>query len=518
MTTVAFGCAGGADYPHAPPFHPSEDYPEVPFPERARQPNHAYAAVRDALLRLGLDEARAGTGNWNPLGALIKPGHHVVIKPNFIFHANLRGTDYRPVVTHASVLRAVTDYVLIALQGRGSVAILEAPNPNTEFERVVAAMRVDTVLNFYREKGAPVELRDLRTEQVYFGLHTILRERLLPGDPHGSVRIDLGEASEFTDLPGGYDRLYGTYHNRRETCASKRPGVGVYEVHRSYLRADVVISLAKLKTHKKTGVTLALKNFIGLGARKNLMPHYRIGSPLSGGDEFPSDECHPLVRRLKDLDWAMRDHLLQNLQRPRLYLAAAALPVYLRRAIARRATRNGYPLSEIEWGNWYGNDTLWRTVLDLNKIIRYADVNGVLHPQPQRRYLAIIDGIVAGEGEGPLSPDPREEGVVVAGIDPVAVDIATTRWMGFDEQRIPMLARALSCRGYPLTELATRDDIQRISISSPAFTGPLALLTPVTPSFRPAPGWLGHIEPARATPLHGTATAHDPGPGGLEAS
>ena len=55
MTTVAFGRSGAASYPETPPFHPSADYPECPFPERTREKNHAYAGVRDALLQLGLD-------------------------------------------------------------------------------------------------------------------------------------------------------------------------------------------------------------------------------------------------------------------------------------------------------------------------------------------------------------------------------------------------------------------------------------------------------------------------------
>ena len=32
----------------------------------------------------------------------------------------------------------------------------------------------------------------------------------------------------------------------------------------------------------------------------------------------------------------------------------------------------------IRSGNWYGNDTLWRMVLDLNKVLFYAEIDGNL--------------------------------------------------------------------------------------------------------------------------------------------
>ena len=51
--------------------------------------------------------------------------------------------------------------------------------------------------------------------------------------------------------------------------------------------ADVVISLPKMKTHKKTGVTLSIKNFVGITADKNYLPHHTWGSPKHGGDDYP---------------------------------------------------------------------------------------------------------------------------------------------------------------------------------------------------------------------------------------
>src|SRR5262249_34282964 len=116
--------------------------------------------------------------------------------------------------------------------------------------------------------------------------------------------------------------------------------------------------------------------------------------------------------------------------------------------------------------SWEGNDTIWRTVLDLNHILFHADRAGVLKDTPQRRYLALVDGIIAGEGEGPLASTPRAAGLLVAGCDPVLVDVACTQAMGYRLDRIPMIARALAQSGRPL--LATSDlDRLRVTCDGP---------------------------------------------------
>ena len=55
--------------------------------------------------------------------------------------------------------------------------------------------------------------------------------------------------------------------------------------------AEVLISLPKLKTHKKVGVTLSLKNLVGINGDKNYLPHFCIGTPDEGGDEFPDSKA-----------------------------------------------------------------------------------------------------------------------------------------------------------------------------------------------------------------------------------
>ncbi len=91
-------------------------------------------------------------------------------------------------------------------------------------------------------------------------------------------------------------------------------------------------------------------------------------------------------------------------------------------------------------------------VLDLNQILFRADRDGRLGDRVQRRYLALVDGIIAGEGEGPLASTPRLAGLLIGGTDPVLVDVACARAMGYSEANVPMIRGALAASGRPLLD------------------------------------------------------------------
>ncbi len=65
------------------------------------------------------------------------------------------------------------------------------------------------------------------------------------------------------------------------------------------------------------------------------------------------------------------------------------------------------------------------------------DINATLAPQ-----LAIVDGIVGMEGDGPIMGDPKRAGVIVMGRNSVAVDATAARVMGVDPLAVPYLAAA----------------------------------------------------------------------------
>ena len=192
-----------ARYPTSVPYHPSEAYPESPFPAHvASEQNHVYEGVRQLFWLLKLDQEHYGTEKWNPLGFLIEPGMTVVLKPNFVLSHHKEGKDLFAIITHPSVLRAVADYVWIALRGEGRIIIADAPQYDCNFQELLAAMRLDEVIGFYSDFSGPtVELRDLRWYWSRWKHFPSLLEPL-PGDPEGCLTVNLGRKSA----------LYGKSH------------------------------------------------------------------------------------------------------------------------------------------------------------------------------------------------------------------------------------------------------------------------------------------------------------------
>jgi hypothetical protein len=146
-------------------------------------------------------------------------------------------------------------------------------------------------------------------------------------------------------------------------------------------------------------------------------------------------------------------------------------------------------------GNWHGNDTCWRMVLDLNKCLFYFDGVGQPRSKPLR-YLAVVDGIVGGEGNGPMSPDPRACGVIVAGTHPLAVDCTAGTLMGFDWTKVRLLKNAFQIREKNFVPFQP-GDIEVVS-NHPAWAGPLHEMED-TFDFRPHFGWVGAIEKQTAS-------------------
>jgi hypothetical protein len=155
----------------------------------------------------------------------------------------------------------------------------------------------------------------------------------------------------------------------------------------------------------------------------------------------------------------------------------------------------------LDAGNWYGNDSAWRMVVDLFRIFHFADRNGVLQSRPQRRTFSVIDGIIGGENKGPLAPDPKPSSVLLAGENLLATDLVATRLMGFDPMKVRTYSFLLkeSDRDYGIHSL---DEIEVVA-SPQEWSTCLADRTSRFLDFKPHPGWIGHIEmePTSEEPL-----------------
>lgn len=77
-----------------------------------------------------------------------------------------------------------------------------------------------------------------------------------------------------------------------------------------------------------------------------------------------------------------------------------------------------------------------------NKLHRHLDEILPYLAEVVRNDLIVVDGITAMEGNGPVIGTPKDLGVVVAGVNPVAVDAVCTGIMGFDPAEVKHLARA----------------------------------------------------------------------------
>jgi uncharacterized protein (DUF362 family) len=70
-----------------------------------------------------------------------------------------------------------------------------------------------------------------------------------------------------------------------------------------------------------------------------------------------------------------------------------------------------------------------------------------------RPSLAIIDGIVGMQGDGPIMGDPVRSGVVVVSRDLVAADVTGASLMGTNPEKVPYLMEAGRFLGQARSEL-----------------------------------------------------------------
>lgn len=413
----------------------------------------------------------------------IRQGDWVVIKPNLVKQYKENDhNEWRSVVTDAGLIRQVCHYVCQQLQGTGRVTICDAPQTDSSFSRIAELLGLhDIARECTARHGVPVEVVDLRNEE-WTSVEGIITERhKLAGDPGGVVRFNLGTDSLFHGHPGE-GRYYGADYDAGVVNSHHRGEVQEYLICGTPVKADVFINMPKMKTHKKTGVTLSMKNLVGINADKNWLPHHTEGSPADGGDEYP------------DLTFKRRVEQASVKFARRLALALPGLgPVLARRLRKAGTAAFGAGDRVVRSGNWHGNNTTWRMVLDLNRCLLFGEPDGSLRRSAPKRYYSVVDGIIGMEGSGPMQGDPVSSGVVLIGTDPVAVDAVAATVMGFDWRRIPMIREAFALKTLPITSLKPEDIQVRSDV--PEWNGPLGSLEARSLlRFRAHFGWAGHIE------------------------
>ncbi|MHB8065194.1 MAG: DUF362 domain-containing protein [Ruminiclostridium sp.] len=264
--------------------------------------------VSEPIVGIGLgsdysEVTRIAVENAGGLGSIIKENNTVVIKPNLV--KPLSPED--GIVTDYRVIQEIV--TIVKRCGAGKVIIAEATPYGDVFE----------LAKYYNISG--VELIDM---------NALSKEDCYELIPQNSLTKE------------------------------------VLFIPKLYMDADVVISVAKLKTHFEydAGVTLSLKNSMGVPPTK-----------------FYGE------------DYKEKLHLLG----------------------------------------------LKEAIVDLNKI-RKPD-------------FVVIDGIIGGEGYGPLLVRPIKSNIMLAGIDPVAVDTVALTFMGFTLDEVPHVQLA-SKEGLGISDLS----------------------------------------------------------------
>lgn len=442
-----------------------------------RQPAEIHAAVHRTLNQLNLPHD------------FIEPGHRVVLKPNWVKEHDERHPGpnaWEHVVTHPTVIEAVALWVGSRLRGSGQVIICDAPQTDSSFATLRAYCNLDALIDrcTAAHPGVSFKLLDLRPEEWHAVDGVTVSKTTLPGDPLGSTHVHLDHASEFVGF-NGLGKLYGASYDMEETNAHHHSASHEYLLCRTPMEADVFINLPKLKTHKKVGLTCALKNLVGINANKNWLPHHTEGTPDQGGDQFPAATAKA---RLEHSWMGTAKRWLKN--RPALSRAFVPLKKLGRLFF-------GDTQKVVRSGNWHGNDTCWRMVLDLNKCLFFFDGTGTPRTTP-RRYLTVVDGIIGGEGNGPMAPDPKPCGLILAGTHPAAVDWVAATAMGFNPTQIRMLHHAFFLQELNFTPFKSSDIT--LASSHPQWNGQSPhVLTPAIP-FTPHFGWKGAIEAQPITP------------------
>lgn len=373
----------------------------------------------------------------------IKPGMKVVVKPNLVCDIHMNGDKgWIDMITNPAIIRAVVRIVVEQLKDSGRISVIDSPIDVANFRRIKKILNLEGLFSECRKKGIQCELIDLR--DMYFvrawGNQHLAKKKLI-GDPRGGVLTKLTEEqSAFNGF--NYDGVdfHSILVDSEETNDAHKQGYHLYKVSKTCLMADVFINLPKLKCHIKAGITCSLKNLVGINTHKNYLPHYCAGGPTMGGDEFPYTD----KKNINNYKVISSAKLLLD----RVKILSLLSPIY-KKIGGKMFGKSG---EVVRAGAWYGNDTLWRMILDLNKVLMYSDSEGNIQNTEQRKYISIVDGIIAGQGNGPMSCEPKKLGKIICGDNPVAVDTVCLKYMRFNINYISHVKNAYQISVLPLIE------------------------------------------------------------------
>lgn len=388
----------------------------------------------------------------------------VLIKPNWVIHDRNQNDSI--------CLRTNNNFIISTLKvvlkfSPKMILIGDAPVQGCIWDKVVTPGFVSEIESLSKIYAVPIIIKDFR-DVIFDTAKNSISTALKPTSEF--IIFDVGKKSflepitvkgkkQFRVDQYDYTKLSEMHHkNTHRYCIVK----DIFDV-------DMVISLPKVKTHQKAGITAALKNLVGVNGNKDYLPHHRIGGTKLKGDSYLGlNLIKELAERLLDLS----NKIIGSVSYP-----------YVRKFAVKIWKLSSFKSIHQFGAGWYGNDTTWRMVLDINKIILHGKVDGTFSDVPQRQLFSLCDGIIAGQGNGPLFPHPLELGFISFTNNSAINDYAFARLMDFEPEKLPLILNAF--RIYPKVYSKITLNGKKIKLSE---------LDKFKVTATPPPGWAGYLK------------------------
>jgi hypothetical protein len=389
----------------------------------------------------------------------------ILLKPNWVLHSKIKNDDIC-LRTHDNFLLAALE---IILEKKPSIVIIgDAPLQGCFWDKMMTPALLEKIKELSARFAVLVEIKDFRRRFFDPTQNNPLSERRPLAE---YVIFDLGKQSFLEPISINKKNIFRVNNYDPDQLAEAHTvGMHKYCITKELFDVDIVISLPKIKTHQKTGITGALKNLVGVNGDKNHLPHHRLGGTGFGGD------CYPGKNYLRLWSELCLDNANRNQGKIIYWFWIKMGSLFWRMTKPTKVHQLA--------ASWYGNDTTWRMVMDLNKIALFGKVDGSLADQPQRTLFSLCDGIIGGQGDGPLNPEPLPLGVICFSNNSAITDISMALLMHFDFHKIPLLETA-----YNLSD--KKNDINLIFNGSPIT---LEGLTHHAIETLPAPGWVDYLK------------------------
>lgn len=349
-------------------------------------------------------------------------GKRILLKPNFV-KENEKKEDEICLITHPNFILA-TLKVLLECEPI-SIIVGDAPIQNCRWDMMLTPDFYSSVDDLSISYNVPIKVVDFRKVVFYPRENTFDKSNRSEED---YLIFDTGERSWLEPVTTDKNTFRVTNYNPDRMALSHRKGMHKYCVAKEVFESDIVITMPKPKTHRMACMTNSLKILVGINGDKDYLPHHRLGSTSQGGD------CYKDYNLFRFFSEKLRDSA--NRHRGSLIYK----PIFRLSALFWRLGRPGSEVSTN--AGWYGNDTVWRMVLDLNTIAQYGKADGTLSDSPQRIIYTLCDGIIGGQGSGPLHPDPLPLGLISFSNDSYLMDEVMGRLFSLNVSKVPLLREA----------------------------------------------------------------------------